>query len=240
MTTRAAGLSSRASMHSKGHPLAARSPGRDFCAPVDVLPPGAGVRFAALMQRSWCARRTVNPGVLVLSMLHDEARRQLLDAWRNAGAGPSSFFAAEADVLLEFIAAQLPDASPELSICRLEQLTLRANDGAGAFQPPLPASFGPQRLVRRGSHAGLVFFHGESNPVLRALLSSAPRSTTSRRVTALLVAPGSEPLCRAASPHEQELWVRLGEPAPAATLMQGGAAREVIESMLHIGALEYV
>jgi hypothetical protein len=42
-----------------------------------------------------------------------------------------------------------------------------------------------------------------------------------------------------ASPHEQELWMRLGEPAVAATLMRDGAARVVIESMLHIGALEY-
>ena len=58
-------------------------------------------------------------------------------------------------------------------------------------------------------------------------------------VTALLVAPGSEPLCRVASPPEQELWMRLSGPAVAAALIEEGATREVIESMLHIGALEY-
>lgn len=226
-------------MHDNANPLGSRSSGREQCAPVDALPPGAGQRFTALMQRSWGARRTVNPGVLVLSMLHEGVRRRLLEAWRNAGSGPSSFFAAEADALLEFIAAQLPDESPEWAICRLEQLTLRANDGASAFKPPPTARFGPQRMIRRGLHAGLVFFHGEPDPVLTALLPPAPYSTVSGGVTALLVAPGSEPLCRFASPLERALWIRLSSPALAATLMEDGAAREVIESMLHVGALEY-
>jgi hypothetical protein len=33
--------------------------------------------------------------------------------------------------------------------------------------------------------------------------------------------------------------MRLSGPAAAAALIEDGAAREVIESMLHIGALEY-
>jgi len=218
------------------HPLRSRRAERDC---VDALPQGAGARFTALMQRSWCARRTVNPGVLALSMLHDEVRRRLLDEWLDSGAGSSSFFAAEADALLDFIAEQLPDDSPELAVCRLEQLALRANDGAGVFRPPAPALFGPQRVVRRGSHAGLVLFHGEPNPVLAALLPPAPYLTLSRGVRALLVAPGSLPSCRVASPHDQDLWMRLSGPAAVATLLQAGTPRKVIESMLHIGALEY-
>ena len=220
------------------NPLGSPSSAREPCAPVDALPPGAGGRFAALMQRSWGARRTVNPGLLVLSMLPDEVRRRLLEEWRNAGAGSSSFFAAEADALLDFIAAQLPDDAPERAICRLEQLTLRANDGASTFKPPDPALFGPQRMLGRGLHAGLVLFHGEPNPVISALLP-ARNPTLSGGVTALLVAPGSEPLCRVASSPERELWMRLSGPAAAAALIEDGAAREVIESMLHIGALEY-
>ena len=226
-------------MHNNANPRGSSSSAREQCAPVDGLPPGAGMRFTALMQRSWGAQRTVNPGLLVLSMLQDEVRRRLLEEWRNAGAGSSSFFAAEADALLDFIAAQLPDDAPERAICRLEQLTLRANDGASTFRPPDPALFGPQRRVRRGLHAGLVLFHGEPNPMISALLPAARNPILSGGVTALLVAPGSEPLCRVASPPEQELWMRLSGPAVAAALIEEGATREVIESMLHIGALEY-
>jgi hypothetical protein len=226
-------------MHTNGNPLGSPSPAREPCAPVDALPPGAGGRFAALMQRSWCARRTVNPGLLVLSMLHDEVRRRLLTAWLNAGAGSSSFFAAEADALLDFIAAQLPDDSPEWAVCRLEQFTLRASDGASAFKPPPTELFGPQRIVRRGRHAGVVLFNEGLNPVLNELFSSASHSASFRSVTALLVAPASEPLCRVASPPEYQLWLRLSSPAAAAALLQEGMPRAVIEAMLHIGALEY-
>jgi hypothetical protein len=224
-------------------PLASRRPpllGLEQCAPVDALPQGAALRFTALMQRSWCARRTVNPGVLVLSMLKDEVRHRLLDVWLSSGAGSSSFFAAEADTLLDFIAAQLPEDSPELAVCRLEQLTLRANDGASGFVPPDPALFGPRRIIRRSSQAGLVYFDDATNPVLTALLPPASRSMSFCGSTALLVAPGSEPLCRVASPYEYELWLKLSSPAPVTTLMRDGTPREVIESMLTIGALEYV
>jgi len=212
---------------------------REERACVDALPQGAGVRFTAAMQRSWCARRTVNPGLLALSMLRDDVRRHLLDAWLNSGAGTSSFFAAEADALLDFIAEQLPDASPELAVCRLEQLTLRANNGANSFIAPEPTLFGPQRIVRRAPHAGLVLFHGEPVPFLTMLLPRTAHSALSRDVTAVLVAPGSQPLCRIASSHEQELWMRLTLPTAVAILVREGSLRDVVESMLHIGALEY-
>jgi hypothetical protein len=221
------------------NPLGSPSSAREPCAPVDALPPGAGGRFAALMQRSWGARRTVNPGLLVLSMLHEEVRRRLLTAWLDAGSGSSSFFAAEADTLLDFIAAQLPADSPERAVCRLEQFTLRASDGAGAFKPPPPALFSPQRLLRRGRHAGMAVFQEGLSPVLHELFSPAAPWAGSRGVTALLVAPASEPLCRLASTPEQHLWQRLGSAVAAAALLEEGTPRDVIEAMLHIGALEY-
>jgi hypothetical protein len=226
-------------MHTKLHSLTAPSSGPVRFAPLDALPQSVGVQFTAFLQRSWNARRTVNPGLLVLSMLQDEVRRGLLDAWFHSSAGTSSFLAAGADALLDFIAGQLPDNSPELAVCRLEQLTLRANEGAEAFNPPATALFCPQRIVRRGSHAGLVLLNQECNPVLDALFAPAPSSPLSRSVAALLVAPASEPLCRMASPPERELWLRLSSPAAAAALMQEGTPRALIESMLHIGALEY-
>ncbi|MGO9931210.1 MAG: hypothetical protein ACLPV8_05295 [Steroidobacteraceae bacterium] len=206
---------------------------------VDALPQSAGARFTAAMQRSWCARRTVNPGLLALSMLRDEVRRRLLDTWLNSGAGASSFLAAEADALLDFIAEQLPNASPELAVCRLEQLTLRAHNSASSFCAPDPAPLGPQRIVRRAPYAGLVLFYGKPDPVLSALLPRTPLSAWSPDVTALLVAPGSQPFCRIASPHEHKLWMRLTLPTAVAVLVREGSPRDVIERMLHIGALEF-
>ena len=67
---------------------------------------------------------------------------------------------------------------------------------------------------------------------------AAPRAGCAG-VTALLVAPASEPLCRLASTPEQHLWQRLGSPVAAAALLEEGTPRDVIEAMLHIGALEY-
>ena len=122
------------------------------------------------------------------------------------------------DTLLDFIARQLPDPSAELAVCRFEQLTLRAHIGAASFKSPDPACFDPRRVVQRALHAGVASFHDEP---------------------ALLVAPGLKSLCRIASPHEKQLWARLASPSGADVLIQEGRPREVIEDMLHVGALEY-
>jgi hypothetical protein len=212
--------------------------GLDLLAPADVLPHVAGARFAALMQRFWRARRTVNPGVLVLAMLRDEGRCRLLDPSLASGEITTEYFAAQADALLGFIAAQLPDDSCERAVCRLEQLMLRANDCAHAFKSPASASFGPQCWVRRGRHAGLVLLREAPPVVLTAFLP--PSCSPAGGVTGLLVAPGSVPLCRVASREERELWLMLDSSAVATNLRQQGVPRQVIMTMLQIGALEYV
>jgi hypothetical protein len=206
---------------------------------LDTLRQSAGIRFTAAVQRSWSARRAVNTGLLALSILQDDARRRLLATWINAGGGTSSFFASEADALLDFIAEQLPDPSPELAVCRFEQLTLRANKNASSFKAPDGALFGPQRIVRRAAHAGVVCLNGEPDFMLSTLLRQAPFPAFSLDTTALLVAPGSQPLCRSASAHESELWNRLSAPSAVADLLREGYPSEAIETMLHIGALEY-
>ncbi len=206
---------------------------------LDVLPHNAGFQFTAAVQRSRRARRTVNAGLLALSILPHEVRRCLLAEWINSGSGTSSFFAAEGDALLDFIAKQLPDPSPELAVCRFEQFTLRANSDVGSFKPPDRGFLGPDSVVRRALHAGMVHFNGEPDLILEALLERKPLPPFSPHVTALLVAPGLQPLCRIASPQENELWARLSEPTPAAALVRDGCPRDVIETMLHAGALEY-
>src|SRR5258708_8982912 len=82
----------------------------------------AGVRFTAAVERSWGARRPVNAGLLPLSTLQGDVRRRLLGAWTESGGGTASFFATVADSLLDFIAGQLPDPSPGLSLYPREQL----------------------------------------------------------------------------------------------------------------------
>ena len=205
---------------------------------LDTLPQSAGFRFTVAVQRSWCARRAVNAGLLTMSILRDDVRRRLLDAWISSGGGTSSFFAAEADAFLDFIAGQLPDPSPELAVCRLEQLTLRANNKASSFQAPDRALFDPRRIVRRAHDGGIVTFHGEPDRLLSTLLQRK-LPPPSGEVTALLVAPGLQPLCRLASVREVELWTRLALPAAATDLVRDGCPGEVIETLLHLGALEY-
>ncbi|MEA3182618.1 MAG: hypothetical protein QOI59_6141 [Gammaproteobacteria bacterium] len=177
-----------------------------------ALQPSAALQFTRAVQRSWCEQRAANAAALTLSILTDATRRRILDEWINLGGGTLSFFGAEADALLDFIAGQLPDPSTELNICRLEQATLRASIHASCFQPLDPALFDPQKALRRGRHAGLV--------------------------TALLIAPGLELLHRVAAPLEQLLWERLSVPATAAVLLQEGYPRDPIATMLQIGALE--
>jgi hypothetical protein len=206
---------------------------------LDALPQSAGFRFTVAVQRSWCARRAVNAGLLALSILRDDTRRRLLDAWINSGGGTSSFFAVEADALLDYIAAQLPDPSPELTLCRFEQLTLRANHRAGSYKAPDRALFDPQCLIRRAHHAGVLLFHGKPDLILNSLLQRKPLPDVSLEVTALLVAPGLRPLCRIASAHEQELWTALTIPTVAAALFGAGYRRDVMQTLLHVGALEY-
>jgi hypothetical protein len=199
----------------------------------------AGVRFSAAVERSWGARRPVNAGLLALSTLQGDVRRRLLGAWMESGGGTASFFSAAADSLLDFIAEQLPDPSPELALCRVEQLTLRATHRAGSFEAPDSALLDLQRVVRQGRHAGVALFPAGFDAILSKLLQREPLPAASRNDTPLLVAPGSKPLCRMASPPEHGIWTRLAQPAAVHVLVRGGAPIEAIEAMLRIGALEY-
>lgn len=169
---------------------------------------GSGFQFTSQVQHSWCARRAVNEGLLTLSILRDDLRQSLLTAWTTS-----------ADSLLDFIARQLPDPSAELTVCRFEQMALRAHRAAAGFKTPDPALFDPRRLLKRGENAGMAVF-----PEGRALL----------------IAPGMMALCRIASPFEKRLWARLELRCPAAALIEEGLPREAMEGMLRIGALEYV
>jgi hypothetical protein len=178
----------------------------------------------------------MNAGTLTLSILTDDVRRPLLDAWTNCGGGTSSFFAAEAHALFEFIAARLKDPSHELTACRFEQATLRANENGAVFIPPeLVQLDAPGFALRRGLHAGMVFFHGDPDAILDALLTGKPLPPISRETNPILFSPGLEGLWRVASTIEVRIWDRLSVPSPSLVLLQEGFHRHAIESMLRVG-----
>jgi hypothetical protein len=201
---------------------------------------GEGLRFTAAVQRSWGTRRPVNAGLLALSTLQGDVRRRLLGAWMESGGGTASFFAAETDSLLDFIAEQLPDPSPELALCRVEQLTLRATHRASAAKAADPEFFALRRVVRRVCHAGVVLFPGGYDLILSRLLQLESLPFYSGTAIPLLVAPGLRPLCRIASPPEHEVWTRLTHPTTVEALMVSGCPLDAIETMLRIGAVEFL
>jgi hypothetical protein len=201
-------------------------------------PDGSGQRPDGSGQRPDGARRPVNAGLLALSLLPDARRRQLLRAWVDCGDSTDSSVLPEVDSLLDFIAAQLPDPSPALSVCRVEQLTLRANRRSRDFRVPDTARLTPQCRLRRGGDAGAVRFEGAAAGVLRRLLPDGRLPPGSQPPT-LLVAPGLAPRVREASLPELALWERLAAPASVDVLQRAGNARETIETLLRAGVLEY-
>ena len=162
------------------------------------------------MQRSWCLRRAERAGFFTLSILPEEVRRGLLEQWILGGGGTSSFFATESDTLLEFIASRLPDPSHQLTACRFEQATLRANQAVG-FTPsdlelPLSRPSSMRYALRRGRYAATATFHGDPHEIIGALMNHRPLPAVSAEATTMLFGPGLERLCRVASPLEVALW----------------------------------
>lgn len=223
-----------------GDPLRRLDLGADDRSRLRALAESPGFRFTVGVQRSWCIRRAANAGYMTLSILPDNLRRRLLDEWTNSGGGTCSFFATEAEALLDFIADRLPDPSHELTACRLEQAALRANEIAARFRAPdLDRLDHARCVVRRGRYAGIVLFYGEPDPILDALLEHKPHPPVSPEAKAILFGPGLGRLYRTASTKELELWEGLAAPVEAAVLLREGYRREVIETMLRAGAVEY-
>jgi hypothetical protein len=208
---------------------------------IDVLAQSAGFRFSVRAQRSWCEARAAKSAHLTLSMLPDGERRRLLREWVDSGAGTESFHDAEAESFLHFISVRLTDPSPELTLCRLEQATLRANSGKAHFAAPDTSILNnPGCLLRRGRYAGLVNFNIEPHQSLNALQENSPKPFPSTEALAMLFSPGLEALCRAATADEVNLWERLDSAVSARTLLTEGHERNTVDMLLNAGAIEYV
>jgi hypothetical protein len=207
---------------------------------IEALKRSAGYHFTVGVQRSWCIDRAWRAGYLTLSILQPELRHHVLDEWANSGGGTSSFVAAEADRLLEFIANLLPDPSHELSACCLEQASIRANAGTVVFEAPDTTRLDRRESVlQRSCFGGIATFHGEPDLIMTALLNREecpPILSTIENV--LLFGPGLERLCRPASSAEVALWKRLDNTLDLTLVLAEGHRRSVIEAMICAGALE--
>lgn len=208
---------------------------------LETMKASAGFCFTVGVQRSWCVGRAKRAGQLTLSFLSEPLRQSLLEEWTESGGGTSSFFQAEAEALLDFIASRLPDPSHEGSACRFEQATLRANSESENFTPPdrdfvdLPGT-----QLQRGRSATVVLFHGKPEAILEALLLHRPLPPLVPYATPMLFASGLEGLCRIASQREADLWERLDRPVPREVAIDWGYSRNELLSLLQVGAIEMV
>ncbi len=208
----------------------------------------AGFRFTVQVQRSWCRGRAAKGARLTLSILDVDLRQRLLDTWVASGGGTASVLTAEADAFLDFIASHLPDPSHALTICRLEQSTLRASEGTATFSPHSPRSLHTQQallrresILRVGRHAALVHFHAEPNRLFEAIGTAAPLPPVAAQpVVSVLFAAGLDNLSRGASGIEVALWARLcgSIPPTISAVLAEGYAPDMIEPLAAVGALD--
>ncbi|HLK59688.1 MAG TPA: hypothetical protein VKU00_24215 [Chthonomonadaceae bacterium] len=205
-----------------------------------ALTASVGFHFTVSIQRSWCTGRAAMSAHLTLSLLPEDQRTRLLEEWTHSGAGAQSFIGVEALAFLEFIGSHLPAPSHEQTLCRFEQATLRAGQGADVFiAPDLGKWNTPGRLLRRGRSAGLVRFHAEPNALFRAILQQEPLPPLTPNAMVLLFGPGLERLCRPASEDEVRLWERLVTSVSVRALREEGYSLETLAALLNAGALEY-
>jgi hypothetical protein len=195
-----------------------------------------GFRFTQDVLRSWCVGRAAKGARLTLSLLPVTERQRLLDEWVSIGGGTGSFFAAEADAFLDFIAEQLPDPSHIGTLCRVEQATLRASEGVGHFA----WHEAPGGVLRVGRYSALVRFHAEPHVLLAALRGEAPLPPLSPDAIPMLFGAGLEGLCRVATEEEAALWNRLTTPTSWIVLQREGHSPETIRELLRAGAAEFL
>jgi hypothetical protein len=196
--------------------------------------------FTVKVQRSWCAGRAAKAAYLTLSILPPGKRHLLLEEWVDSGGGTHSFIGAESGAFLDFIANRLLEPSHELTICRMEQATLRSSEGALRFLRPEPSRLDhPGCLLRRGRYAGVVHFHGEPEQVLNALMKREQHPAISSPITTLLFGPGFDRLYTKASVGDLALYDRLQSPASVGKLLEESFDRQTMLRLLEDGVLEY-
>jgi hypothetical protein len=157
----------------------------------------------------------------------------------DGGGGTASFVASESDAFLSFIAEHLKNPSHELTICRMEQATLRASEGARNFVPRLVS----ERLEKldceltASPYARVVQFYAEPRFVLGALDSGAFPPLSEEPIS-VLFAPGLDLLSRLATTEEVRLLYHLSGPRRLGRLLEGGYRAETLKGLLAAGAID--
>jgi hypothetical protein len=213
---------------------------RDEATELAELVQSSGFGFTRRVQRSWCLGRSEAAAELTLSALPTEERRWLVEEWVAAGGGTAFDPVSEADQFLEFVASRLTDPSHELTICRMEQAVHRASEAALSFTPPDPSLLDdPTARVVNGKGAVLVRFLAEPQQLFEAIRTKERLPPLSNRCVPVLFAPGFATLFRVASAEEAAIWGELSRPITMG-LCRGRYARETVEELFLVGALELV
>jgi hypothetical protein len=194
-----------------------------------------GFRFTVEVQRSWCAARCTKAAWLTLSILRPAQRDALISSWVNGGGGTASFVASESDAFLNFISEHLIDPSHELTICRMEQATLRASEGARKFVRLVSELEKLDCELTASPYASVVQFHAEPQFVLSAV-DSGTFPPLLKEPIFVLFAPGLELLSRFATNEEVRLLSFLSQPRRFRQLLEGGYRTETIEELFAVGA----
>lgn len=197
-----------------------------------------GFRFTVEVRRSWCTARCTKAAWLTLSVLGPAQRESLISSWVNGGGGTASFVASESDAFLNFIAAHLIDPSHELTICRMEQATLRASEGARNFVPRLVSEMEDSDCeLSTSPYASIVQFYAEPRLVLSAL-DGGGFPTLSKEPISVLFAPGLELLSRFATNEEVRLLAHLSGPTRLGQLFEAGHRTEMVQELFVVGATD--
>jgi hypothetical protein len=172
-----------------------------------------GIALTARIRSSWCMGRARRAARLTLAALTEPEREAIVRDWVAQGGGTSSFFEAEIETFLDFIAKRVEAPSHAASLCRFERALHRArsNRNAGDAVQPL----GSMTLIQRAAEAELVTFHAPMEELLEALAGKRGWPPVEGASHQLLIAPGIAGLVRDANAAEINLWEAAARPVPA-------------------------
>ncbi len=172
-----------------------------------------GLSMTSRVRASWCKGRSRRAARLTLSALAEIERERLVNDWIARGGGTSSFFEAEAEAFLTFIASRLETPSHAASLCRFERALIRSRavDIGDEGEPVLDGA----SMICRSPDADLVEFHAPIDALLDAMAGKRPWPIIGRASHSLLIAPGIAGKVRDASAAEIALWAATATPVTA-------------------------
>jgi hypothetical protein len=208
----------------------------------DRLSDNRGFHFTVEVQRSWCELRTLNAARVTLGALPIHERRTLVKSWVQDGGGTESFFATEADVLLDYIAMRVPAGSTAAVVCRIEQAVQRAHRAPAQEAQPGPVT--DDTALVRGGDATLLRVPISAAAAMRAAVGPGVDEAAARTKAdaepefEVLLAPGISGLLREAGADEARIWWACMTPTSVSVLCSAGHERATLEALVDEQVLE--